>query len=234
MNCKVPREGMEPAGAEHNGQENPEPEGKSGHDEHAGHDHGSEPKYVPLPEDEREVTAILIRSAHPLAMISLPKLINKGPYAQVVSPVREINKLFDSILGGVDVLQLSLAVLVVVVAGIGIMVSIYNSMHERQREIAIMRALGAGRTTVLSVILLESILLSLGGGLAGWALGHLVIFGISGYIFDMTGVTIGLLQTQAQEIFLIPGLIVLASLVGYLPAMAAYRTDVSKSLSRSP
>jgi putative ABC transport system permease protein len=33
---------------------------------------------------------------------------------------------------------------------------------------------------------------------------------------------------------IIPGLIVLASLVGYLPALAAYRTDVSKALSAAP
>jgi putative ABC transport system permease protein len=35
------------------------------------------------------------------------------------------------------------AVLVVVVTGLGVMVSIYNSMAERRREVAIMRSLGA-------------------------------------------------------------------------------------------
>ena len=64
------------------------------------------------------------------------------------------------------------AVMIVLVAGIGIMVSIYNSMNDRRHEIAIMRAL-ARRSTVMMVILLESILLSLGGGLLGlaWATG---------------------------------------------------------------
>jgi len=32
---------------------------------------------------------------------------------------------------------------------------------------------------------------------------------------------------------LIPGLLVLASLVGFLPALSAYRTDVAKSLAGS-
>ena len=40
-------------------------------------------------------------------------------------------------------------------------------MSERQHEIAVMRALGAGRRTVMLLVLLESILLSLAGGLAG-------------------------------------------------------------------
>ena len=59
--------------------------------------------------------------------------------------------------------------MIVVVSGIGILVSIYNSMSERQHEIAVVRALGAGRQTVMLLVLLESILLSLIGGLAGWA-----------------------------------------------------------------
>ena len=37
--------------------------------------------------------------------------------------------------------------MIVIVSGIGILVSIYNSMSERQHEIAVMRALGAGRRT---------------------------------------------------------------------------------------
>ena len=36
------------------------------------------------------------------------------------------------------------------------------------------------------------------------------------------------------ELILIPGLIVLASLVGYLPALTAYQTDVGKSLIAKP
>jgi len=38
------------------------------------------------------------------------------------------------------------------------------------------------------------------------------------------------LDFQPVELILIPGLIVLATLVGYLPAMYAYKTDIVKSL----
>ena len=36
------------------------------------------------------------------------------------------------------------------------------------------------------------------------------------------------------ELILLPLLVVLASIVGYLPAMTAYRTDVAKALTASP
>jgi putative ABC transport system permease protein len=129
---------------------------------------------------------------------------------------------------------LSLTVMIVIVAGIGILVSIYNSMSERRHEIAVIRALGAGRPKVMFIVLAESILLSLAGGLAGWIVGHALIGALNPWIVEQTGVSIGVAQFVGYELVIIPGLIVLAAVVGYLPAMAAYRTDVAKALSATP
>lgn len=195
-----------------------------------GHDHHHEP----LPEEQREVTAILVLASNDFSAESLRTTINEGETAQAASPIRVISDFFKTMVSGVSIALLSLTVLIIVVAGVGIMVSIYNSMNDRRRDIAVMRALGAGRGTVLSVILLESILLSLGGGLAGFLLGHALV-GILGPVVEaFSGVTLGFLQFVPYELVLIPGLIVLASLMGYLPAMSAYRTDVAKALSASP
>jgi putative ABC transport system permease protein len=83
----------------------------------------------------------------------------------------------------------------------------------------------------MGIILLESILLSVGGGLIGMALGHGMIGLASSYVVAHTGVSLNAFQFDRWELALIPGLIVLASLVGLLPALAAYRTDVAKSLA---
>ncbi|HMF11231.1 MAG TPA: ABC transporter permease, partial [Gemmataceae bacterium] len=113
-------------------------------------------------------------------------------------------------------------------------VSIYNSMSERRGEIAVMRALGAGRATVMTIILLEATLLALGGGLLGWLAGHAGCFALSPWIEERTGVVIGLLNllTLPLESIIIPALILLAILVGIWPAISAYRTDVAKSLGK--
>jgi putative ABC transport system permease protein len=149
-------------------------------------------------------------------------------------PAAEIATLLDMIVDNLRWLLLTLSVLIVIVAGIGIMVSIYNSMSDRRRDIAVMRALGARRSTVLSIILLESMLLSLGGGAAGWLLGHGLIASASPWVMAHTGIAIGGWQLSPAEAGLLPGLLVLASLVGYLPGLAAYRTDVAKALSAAP
>jgi putative ABC transport system permease protein len=196
------------------------------HDEHAGHHHG----------DEKQVTAILVATdmKNLEVAMSLPDVINKESAAQAVMPAKEITRLFDGIVGNIQLLLLILAVLVVVVAGIGMLVSIYNSMSDRRREIAIMRALGANRFTVMSVILLESIMLALGGGAMGEFLGHGLIGTLSSTIAEQTGVIVMPWQFRLVELILIPGLIVLATLSGYVPALVAYRTDVAKSLTANP
>jgi putative ABC transport system permease protein len=150
---------------------------------------------------------------------------------QVASPTYEITRLFDMIIGRIQIVLVIFAVMVIIVAAIGMMVSIYNSMNERRQEIAIMRALGASRGTVMLIILLESILLSLGGGAMGMVIGHGLIAGVGPIIAQAVMVVVNPWHFQMAELILIPGLIVLASLVGYLPAVVAYRTDVAQSLN---
>jgi putative ABC transport system permease protein len=183
-------------------------------------------------EIKKDVSAILVctKANIPHAAELMEANINNGPDAQAVRPVRVISDLLASIIGNIRLVLMILAVLVVFEAGIGIMVSMYNSMSDRKHDIAIMRALGASRFTVMTIILLESILLALGGGLFGLIVGHGMVGAMSSVIAEQSGVLVSGLDFRLGELVLIPGLIVLATLVGYLPAMYAYKTDVAKSL----
>ena len=209
-------------------------EGEHAHDEHEHHHHGHIDE--PLPIDQREVTSILVLcKPNPLYSMALDMGINKGKdrIAQAVAPAREVAMLMNTIVGPLRIVLLVLTVLVVIVAGISILVSIYNSMNERSHDIAVMRALGASRNAVMAIVLVESILLALLGGFVGVLLGHGIIGLASPYVIERTGIALSLFEFDWQELVLIPALVLLASLVGFLPALAAYRTDVAKALSGS-
>lgn len=206
---------------------------------------------LPLPIEQREVTAVLLRTREVIHAVFLENLVNEGNEAQAALPVAEIRKLFDLIVEPIRVLMLFLTTMICVVSGISILVSIYNSMSERRHEIAVMRALGAGRWTVGCIVLLESLILACGGGSCGWLFGHTLNWGAGPYIEEFTGVSVGffdfapsvnvlaLLGSQptmkfelSMEFLLIPALVLLAAIVGFWPAMEAYRTDVAKSLGK--
>jgi putative ABC transport system permease protein len=227
-----------------------EPEQTADHAAHSETDqHAHSPAELPpLCNEQREVTAILVRTITPLVTPGLKNAINEGREAQAVLPVLEIYSLFESIVRPFQLLLLALTALICLVSGVSILVSIYNSMSDRRHEIAVMRALGANRTTVMTIILWESILLSLAGGALGWLAGHTLNWLASPRIEAQTGVTVRfwdlapplrdieiwglgpIMGWVSPEVLIIPALIVLAIAVGLLPAIAAYRTDVSKSL----
>ena len=209
-----------------------------------------DPNPTALPVEQREITAMLVKVPYQLAP-GLENGINEGTQAQAVLPVAVIYGLFEFIVNPIEWTLLILTAMICIVSGISILVSIYNSMSERRGEIAVMRALGAGRGTVLGIILLEATLLALFGGLLGWLAGHLGCFALSPLIEDRTGVQVGfglwepsfpMLQwlgiagtesfRVAVELLLIPALLLLAILVGIWPAISAYRTDVAKSLGK--
>ncbi len=230
-------------------EDHPPAKSVQGDHNHADHDHAGHDHHEPLPESQREVTSILVLAKNDIFAQQLQRKINEGLEAQAASPIRVVQDFFAQMVSNISFVLLALTVLIMVEAGVGIMVSIYNSMSDRRREIAVMRALGAGRRTVLSVVLLESILLSLGGGVLGFVLGHGLVAAVSPVVVAKTGVSLGFLQfawyrltlfggalplTIPYELVLIPCLVVLASLVGFLPAMYAYRTDVAKALTASP
>jgi putative ABC transport system permease protein len=198
---------------------------------------------VPLPAAQREVTAILLETAAPPGLPGMPPLpaeltamglrtaINEGRDGQAAQPIAEIRQLLDLFVRPLELLLLLVTALVVLVSAMGILVSMVGSALERSRDVAIMRALGARRAHVLATVLIEAMLLAVGGGLVGWLLGHLLVGAIGPWISTNAGVSASVFSAvPLAEALLVPFLILLAIAAALLPAIAAYRTDVSKWL----
>ncbi len=194
-------------------------EAKGGH-----HHHG------PIPDIQKEVTALLVLTKNDVAALNLSSKLQEGVIAQGVNPIIVMRQLMDNLVGNIRYALMVLTALIIVVSGIGIFVSIYNSMSDRKREIAIMRALGAGRQQVFSIILLEAIVLTVGGGILGLLIGHGLVFATAPIVAARSGLLIDPLHFESIELLILPALLAMATLIGILPGLTAYRTDVAKAL----
>jgi putative ABC transport system permease protein len=183
------------------------------------------------PEAMKEITAVYVKTREVFDAISLQSELKNGSKAMAVNPIRPIKRLMTNFVGHIQSALVVLTGMIIVVSGISIFVSIYNSMSDRRREIGIMRALGARRTSVFSIILAESTVLCMGGGLTGWLIGHGLSVAFAPYVSARTGLLLDGWALNPWEFVLFPVLLVLGALVGFLPAMTAYRTNVADALT---
>lgn len=82
----------------------------------------------------------------------------------------------EGIFGMLNTVLVAIAAVSLVVGGIGIMNIMYVTVTERIKEIGIRRALGARTSDILLQFLVESVALSILGGLMGLGLAYLIVF----------------------------------------------------------
>jgi putative ABC transport system permease protein len=186
--------------------------------------------HLMLKPDAWELSALLIKARSDQAALGLMYDVNNLNEALAVSPALVMRQFFTQFLSGPTLVLLLIALLVTVVAGVGILVSIYNSVSARLREIAILRALGATRARVLLLICVESMLIGLFGGLLGLLAGHGLGAVGSFYFNRVVGQTINWYRTDSWEWLYLVVVIAIALIAGLVPALKAYRTPVATNL----
>jgi putative ABC transport system permease protein len=146
------------------------------------------------------------------------------PIALIVAQLFDKIAWFDQILAVV-------AYLVALVATGSILASIHNSMNERRRDIAILRALGAHRRTVFGSIVLEASAIA-GLGMIAAFLVHVMIVSMAAQVIRaQTGVVLNPFESHAVLFWTPLAMIGLSALAGMVPAMKAYATDVATHLA---
>jgi len=110
-----------------------------------------------------------VEGAVPQIEAALRRFHDKKDYEMIVplqllKQAQQTEKIFNIVLG-------SIAAISLLVGGIGIMNIMLATVTERTREIGIRRALGARKKNIITQFLVETTVLSIGGGLIGVILG---------------------------------------------------------------
>lgn len=180
---------------------------------------------------ERELTALLVQYASPLATVTMPRMINSQTNLQAAQPALEAAKLFRLLGVGADVLR-GIAAIVLLSAALSMFVALYNSLEERQTDLAILRTLGAPPRKLFSLLLVEGLLLALGGAVLGWLLGHAAVEVLGWLLSDDQNLTLTGLTIAPAEAWLALVTIIVGLAAALIPAWRAYRTDIAHTLAQ--
>ena len=189
--------------------------------EHEGDDHTE--------EGEREITSMLIKFRNPMGMM-LARGINTNSKLQAAMPQIEVNRLFELLGVGVETLRY-LALAIIFVAGISVFVSLYNSLKERRYEMALMLSMGATRTQLFTMLLLEGLVLALIGFVAGLLISRLSLWFISGYVQGTYHYDVANFGIQPDEWYILVAAIGIGLVAAALPAIGVYRMNISRTLA---
>ena len=183
-------------------------------------------------ETATDVSAVLVKLRSVMAGPSLEQLYNKrGNRLTFAWPIGATMAVLFNKIGWFDRVLALVAALVAVVAAGSVLASIYNSMNERRRQIAIMRALGARRGTIAWTVVLEAVAIAVIGSGISFLLYGAILASAGAVIREQTGVVLDVFAWHPVLIWAPAGMILLSALAGVVPALKAYSTDVAANLA---
>ena len=193
--------------------------------------HGiEEAREEPGHQSKKEITSLLIQYRSRMSIVLFPIMVNKSTSMQAASPAKESARLFSLIGVGVETAKW-FGIIVMLISAISIFVTLYNSLRERMYDLAIMRVMGASQLKIFMIIILEGIILTVIGSVIGVLLGHFCLHMI-GYFQDSPQARLSGFYFMPEELYLVAGGFSIGILAAILPAVQAYRADISKTISR--
>jgi len=86
--------------------------------------------------------------------------------------------------------MLALAGITLVIGAFGVVNTMMTSVHERIKDIGIMRAVGASRRQIIKAFVYEAVIIGIVGGIIGYVAGTLMAYGIGPLVFEGTSITV--------------------------------------------
>lgn len=181
--------------------------------------------------EPRATTAALVGVKSRLQIFGLQRWINeyRSEPLLAILPGVALTELWQ-IVGVAESALIGVSLMVIVTALLGMMATILSSLGERRRELAIWRAMGARPATIVGLLVLEAVLLALGGAVLGVALLYGLILVLRPWIDATFGIWLSVQAPGGYELVVLAGVIVTAALAGLIPAARAYRLSLADGM----
>lgn len=180
-----------------------------------------------------EVTALLLKTKSPIAIMNLPRQINNSSNLLAASPGYEMTRLASSLGIGREVLTV-LGIGFIALSALMLLSTLASSLTARRYDLGVLRVLGASPLMLSGTVMAEGVILSAIGAVSGIIAGHILAYAIASNVGNLKGVVLpsGFLTLQTIDgIFLLIGLGA-GIVAGLVPAISAGRMDIAALLAR--
>ena len=179
-----------------------------------------------------QVTSFFVGTTDRRDVLMLQREINdfEDEPMMAVIPGVALNEMWRS-LGYAETGLRLVTIFVVLVGLLGMLVSLYTSLNERRREMAILRAVGAGPNRIVALLVLESACLAAAGAIAGLALVYVLLSIGQSFVEAQVGLFIPIRPPGSVELLFMSAVVTAGFLMGFVPALKAYRTALHDGLT---
>jgi putative ABC transport system permease protein len=180
----------------------------------------------------KQVTAVLVGLKSRAAVFSVQRSISTfhGEALMAILPGVALDELWD-VVGIGERALLAMTLLVALVSFAGLVAVISAGLDQRRRELAILRALGAGPRQILCLLAAEGALVTLCGLILGAGLCLITIATLGNWSSTHLGVTLHLTTLSRQEWTLLGGVLASGLIASCVPGWRAYRLSLIDGLS---
>ena len=179
-----------------------------------------------------QVTSFFVGTTDRRDVLMLQREINdfEDEPMMAVIPGVALNEMWRS-LGYAETGLRLVTIFVVLVGLLGMLVSLYTSLNERRREMAILRAVGAGPNRIVAMLVLESACLAAAGAIAGLAMVYVLLSVGQSIVEAQVGLFIPIRPPGFVELLFMGAVVTAGFLMGFVPALKAYRTALHDGLT---
>jgi putative ABC transport system permease protein len=178
------------------------------------------------------ITVFLVGMTSRLKVFSFQRMVNDfrpEPLLAVI-PGAALQELWQLIAIAENAL-LAVSIMVIITGLIGMVTVIIATLNERRREIAIFRALGARRETLLGLLMIESGFYGVVGLVTGYILHIMMMLVANAYVQSHYGIALTVGWPNESMMYILLGFLLTATVLGILPGYRAYRQSLSDGLS---
>jgi putative ABC transport system permease protein len=179
-----------------------------------------------------QLTSFMVKLKSRIAVLRMRRAIDQYANEPIMAiiPALSLQEMWETI-SYVEQILFLVSICVLLVGVLSILISLYTSINERRREMAILRSLGARAVHIFFLLIYESSILVLSGCILGIISMYGLLYFVRPWLESNFSVYLPIEMLSKTEWIYLALIFITGTLAGFIPAIKAYRNSLQDGLT---